>query len=58
MASTDEPADGRPSVGVDAVSLRRFYDIETEEGEYIIYDRYLEDAWIQSDESYPCESRV
>lgn len=38
-----------PSVGVDAISLARYSDVETDDGELIIYDEKLEEGWIQSD---------
>lgn len=48
--ATRDCADGDcPTVGVDAVSLERFVDIETEDGQLLVYDRDNEDAWIQSD---------
>lgn len=37
-----------PSIGVDAVALDRYVDIETGD-ELIIYDEKREDAWIQCD---------
>lgn len=38
-----------PSVGVDSISLARYSDIETDDGELIIYDEKHEEEWIQSD---------
>lgn len=38
-----------PSIGVEAVSLDRFADIETEDGHRLVYDRDNGDAWVQSD---------
>lgn len=58
MASIEESETNRPSLGVDSVSFRRFNDVVTGEGGCIIYDRTVEDAWIQSDEFYPLKSHV
>lgn len=41
-----------PSIGVDAVSLARYSDVETDDDELIVYDEKREDAWIQSDQWY------
>ncbi|WP_254841359.1 hypothetical protein [Natronomonas marina] len=38
-----------PTVGVDATPLERFRDVDTGDGEWLIYDRDCEGAWIQSD---------
>jgi hypothetical protein len=50
---TELDADGRsnrryPTLGIDAVSLSRYDDIETDEGDLLVYDVENEDAWIQS----------
>lgn len=42
--------DRPPSVGVDAVALDRYSGVETDDGQYIVYDEEIEEAWIQSDE--------
>lgn len=39
-----------PSVGIDAVSLARYSDVETDNDEMIVYDEEAEDAWIQSNQ--------
>lgn len=46
--STDR-TDRLPSMGVDAVALDRYSGIETDDGEFVVYDEEVEDAWIQSD---------
>ena len=38
-----------PSIGVDAIDLTRYSDINTYDGELIIYDELCEDGWIQCD---------
>ena len=38
-----------PSVGVDVVELDRYADIETEDGELIVYDEDVPEGWIQTD---------
>ncbi len=43
------PSGNCSSVGVDAVSLERFADLTTENGDLLVYDETIEDAWIQSD---------
>lgn len=55
MTRIDYPEGDQPSLGVDAVMLRRLDDVETRENEHISYDRHIEAAWIQSDVSYPRE---
>lgn len=37
-----------PTLGVDAVPLSRYDDVEVEEGEMLVYDAEHEEAWIQS----------
>lgn len=50
MSTTDHGGErGRPSLGIDAVPLERFADIEAENGERLLYDRDEEIAWVQSD---------
>jgi len=48
-ASSTCPGEDCSTLGVDAVSLDAFADVETNDGELIIYDEENEDAWIQSD---------
>ncbi len=47
-----------PTLGVDANPLGRYVDVDTGDGEWLIYDRDGEDAWIQSDLYYPREACV
>jgi hypothetical protein len=37
-----------PTLGLDAVSLSRYDDIEAADGDLLVYDVENEDAWIQS----------
>lgn len=37
-----------PTLGVDAVPLARYDDVEAETGDLLVYDVENEDAWIQS----------
>lgn len=41
------------TVGVDARSLERYADVDTDDGARIVFDEDSEDAWIQSDVYYP-----
>ena len=43
------PAGECPSVGVEAIDLRRYADVRTGDGELLVYDTDDEDAWIQAD---------
>ena len=43
------PGENCSTLGVEAVSLDPFADVETNDGELIIYDEENEEAWIQSD---------
>ncbi len=45
-----------PSIGVDAVSLDRYSDVETDTGELIIYDEQRDEAWIQCTFWIPVET--
>lgn len=45
-----------PSIGIDAVSLDRYSNVETRDGELMIYDEQREDGWIQCDCWTPVES--
>jgi hypothetical protein len=47
-----------PTVGVDAVSLDRFADVGTEDGQVLVYDRDNESGWVQSDLHVPRETMV
>ena len=38
-----------PTVGIDAVSLERYSEINTANGELIIYDEENPDGWVQCD---------
>lgn len=38
-----------PTVGVDATSIDRFTATTTDDGDLLLFDEELEDAWIQSD---------
>lgn len=54
MPETETEPEGRiarsyPTVGVDATDLLVFDDVETAEGDRLVYDAETEDAWIQSD---------
>jgi len=42
------PSGECPSLGVDAAELEEFANVQTGEGEVLIYDVENEDAWIQS----------
>ena len=56
MTSRTTEGDSRPpSIGVDAVELGRYSGIDTGNGELIVYDEKVEDAWIQSDEWVPVQ---
>lgn len=48
-ASSTCPGEDCSTLGVDAVSLDEFADVETNDGELLVYDEENEDAWIQSD---------
>jgi len=48
VLDTEDKTTRFPSLGVDAVSLDRYSDVRTAEGEIIIYDEQAEDGWIQS----------
>lgn len=43
------PGEYCSTLGVDAVSLDAFADVDTDEGELIIFDEETEEAWVQSD---------
>lgn len=59
MTTAETRGDGpRPTLGIDAVSLRQFADVETEAGDLLIYDRDDEDAWVQSDLRVPRAAMV
>lgn len=59
MSMTHHRGDrGRSSLGVDAVRLERFADIEAEDGERLLYDRDEETAWVQSDLYVPRSAMV
>lgn len=45
---TSDRFDRSPSIGIDAVSLERYSDIELGD-ELMIYDEQCEDGWIQCD---------
>jgi len=47
--SSGRPGENCSTLGVEAVSLDPFADVETNDGELIIYDEENEEAWIQSD---------
>lgn len=59
MMATDAacPAGDCPTIGVDAAALERFTATTTDDGDLLIYDEDVEDAWIQSDVHQPLESR-
>jgi hypothetical protein len=38
-----------PTFGADATPLDHFDDIETGSGDWFVYDRGTEDAWVRSD---------
>ena len=42
-------AGDRPTLGAGATPLDRFDGVETGDGDWLIYDRGTEEAWIQSD---------
>lgn len=52
------PGEHCSTVGVEAVPLEQYVSIDTTDGERILYDREVENAWIQSDVYFPCESLV
>lgn len=37
-----------PSVGIDAVDLARYSHVTTNDGDLLIYDEDIQDAWFQS----------
>lgn len=51
MMATDAAcaAGNCPTIGVDAEDLERFTALTTDDGDVVIYDEEVEDAWIQSD---------
>ena len=53
---TDDRPPRVPPLGVDAVSLSRYSDTFTEDGDLMIYDDTHEDEWIQCDFWIPVES--
>jgi hypothetical protein len=54
MATETRCASGDcPTVGVEAMPLDEFADVDTDDGEMIVYDTDNDDAWIQSDLYYP-----
>lgn len=57
MAKSTCP-DDCSTVGVDAQPLERYEDIESEDGDLIVYDAEVQDAWIQSDMFYPVSTCV
>lgn len=57
MAKTTCPDDWL-TVGVDAQHLERYEDIESEDGDLIVYDAEVQDAWIQSDVFFPVSTCV
>lgn len=56
-ATPSNPADGNPTVGIDAREYDRYADLTTANGEVILYDIDVETAWIQSDLAFDLESR-
>ena len=56
-AASTCPGENCSTLGVDAVSLEAFADVETNDGELIVYDEENEEAWIQSD-TYAPRDRV
>lgn len=59
MTTAGTRGDGsRPTLGIDAVSLRQFVDVETGAGDLLTYDRDDEDAWVQSDLRVPRAAMV
>lgn len=46
------PSADCPSLGIDANPLNRYTDVNTGEGEWLIYDEDAESAWIQSNVYY------
>lgn len=55
---TDCPSGECPTVGVDAIPLDDFVAIDNGGTEVLIYDRNAEDAWIQSDVYFTCETCI
>ena len=53
---TQDRFDRFASVGIDAVSLDRYSDVETDGGDLMVYDEQHEDGWIQADFWIPAES--
>ena len=53
---TDDRFARSPSIGVDTVSLDRYSDVDTDDGELLIYDEQRADRWIQCDFWIPAES--
>lgn len=47
------PGEDCASVGLDAIPLDDFAATDTVDDEMLVYDRWNEDAWIQSDVCYP-----
>ncbi|MFT4889688.1 MAG: hypothetical protein ACI9YT_000599 [Halobacteriales archaeon] len=55
-ATSSNPADGNPTVGIDAREYDRYADLTTASGDVILYDRDVETAWIQSDVAIDLEN--
>jgi hypothetical protein len=43
------PDDDCATLGVDAVSLERYEEMRSPEGDLFVFDATTEDAWVQSD---------
>lgn len=52
------PSADCPTLGVDANRLERYADVDTGDGEWLIYDQDAERAWIQSDLYYSREACI